>query len=433
MQYPSALNGSAKAMLARVHLLEQLVDAIALPIGLWNRESELIFCNAPYLAWAGRAREALIGRPLRDLYGEDAWVAAEPAFARAFAGETVIYERQLRHKPGAPWARIQVFPERDCDGTVKAVATVAYDIHADVQRWEKLEAMRARLSRFAENIPYPLTYVDTSYVLRFVNRAYCDTVKLRSEDLIGKSLESVRGSGRWRLHRPYFERARQGEATQFTRLADLPQGARWLRTSYVPDRDENGEVVGIYTVTTDVHELTLAQQRLRHQVEHDDLTGALSRRSMLDRLEVAASAGGSQPQALFFIDLDGFKAINDKLGHAAGDALLQAVSQALQSAVRADDAVGRFGGDEFLVLARVRDPAGAQTLAQHLVDAVAECAPLGSGKDRGGFGASIGYALAPIDAVNPMQLLKMADDAMYAAKRRGKHRALHAREAAELS
>jgi diguanylate cyclase (GGDEF)-like protein len=95
----------------------------------------------------------------------------------------------------------------------------------------------------------------------------------------------------------------------------------------------------------------------------------------------------------------------------------------LQGAVRAEDAVGRFGGDEFLVLAPVRDPDGAHALALHMLAAVRGV--VGSGPLVGVVSASIGYALAPGDARHPLNLLQLADDAMYAAKREGKNRALH--------
>ena len=134
-------------------------------------------------------------------------------------------------------------------------------------------------------------------------------------------------------------------------------------------------------------------------------------------------ACNTQPVALFFVDLDGFKALNDAQGHAAGDAMLVQLARALQAAVRAEDAVGRFGGDEFLVLATVRDAAGAHALALHLLRAVQDCAAGCASTQQ--VSASIGYALAPYDASQPLRLLQLADNAMYAAKRGGKNRVMH--------
>lgn len=407
---------------------ERLVDAIDLPIGRWvldGPHARLRFCNAPYSRWAGRPSDRLLGCTLAELYGPEAWAAAREAFACAFAGQTVSYERRLTHQAAsARWARVQVFPDRDEAGAVEAVYTIAFDVHRDVVEREDLRAARQRLDRFTEHIPYPLTYVDREYRIRFVNLAYQQAVRATAAELVGRPIGEVRGSARWAEHKPYFDRALAGESVQYTRLVqNLPQGARWMRTSYVPDFGDDGTVVGVYTVTIDVHDLTETQQRLARSVERDDLTDAFSRRAMMERLDAAAARCAERPVVLYFIDLDGFKALNDVAGHAAGDALLVELARALQAAVRVEDAVGRFGGDEFLVLACVHDLPGAHSLALHLLDAVRACTATSQSAQT--VSASIGYALAPQDATQAMQLLRLADDAMYAAKRAGKNRAVH--------
>jgi diguanylate cyclase (GGDEF)-like protein/PAS domain S-box-containing protein len=408
--------------------IERLVNVVALPIGRWDRDARLVFCNAPYLLWSGRARDELLGRTLAELYGEEAWERARPAFERAFRGATTSYERLLRHGTLAGrWARVQVFPDADAAGEVHSVFTIATDIHEDVTAREALIAARVRLDRFTENIPYPLTYVDAEFVLRFVNKAYCEMAGKPADQLLGRHIGAVRGQKRWAEHEPHFRRALEGKTVQYTRLVDglannPVGGPRWLRTSYVPDFDEQGRVVGLYTVTIDVHDLTVAQEQLRRSVERDMLTDVLSRRTMMDRIEAAMVTATHEPMALFFVDLDGFKAVNDRLGHREGDALLVQVAQALQKSVRADDAVGRFGGDEFLVLAAVRNPSGARALALHMLEAIRQVSATVNG---GGVSASIGYALAPADAQHPLKLLQAADDAMYAAKRLGKDRVQH--------
>ena len=403
---------------------ERLVDAIDLPIGRWNREARLVFCNAPYLVWAGRDRSQLLGKTLEELYGAPAWAAARGAFAAAFEGRTVSYQRQLFHQPEARWARVQVFPDRESDGEVHAVYTIAFDIHDDVIERDALEEARRRLDRFTENIPYPLTYVDQHCRIRFVNRAWLAGAGMSQAEAIGRHIGEARGAKRWAEHRPYFERALAGESVQYMRLAELAdQGSRWLRTSYVPDFDAHGKVVGVYTVTVDVHELTVAQERLRRSVDRDALTDVLSRRTMMDRIDAAVADAHANPVALFFIDLDNFKAVNDACGHREGDQLLVRAAGAIASALRADDAVGRFGGDEFLVLAHLRDAAGAHALAQHLLQTLRGA--VAARPELQPTTASIGFALAPADAASALKLVQRADDAMYAAKRLGGDRAIH--------
>jgi diguanylate cyclase (GGDEF)-like protein/PAS domain S-box-containing protein len=425
------VGASARADTRESHI-ERLVDAIDLPIGRWDSDARLTFVNSPYVAWACRSRDELLGKTLAEIYGESAWDRARNAFAEAFEGRTVFYERQLMHRPGGPrWARVQVFPDIDPRGEVVAVYTIAFDIHADVVEREELVAARKRLDRFTENIPYPLSYVDRDCAVRFVNKAYAHAVAMPPLQIIGRHVREVRGERLWNEHEPYFLRALAGESVQYTRLLDFPAfGPRWMRTSYVPDFGEDGSVAGLYTVTMDVHELTTTQEKLRRSVERDAVTDVLSRRAMMERIEQAVQSDSSV--ALFFIDLDGFKAVNDALGHREGDQLLVDVATALQGAVRAEDAVGRFGGDEFVVLAHVRDQPGAQALALHLLAAIRGCnrspqaghAGVGAGVSTD-ISASIGYALAPEDAQNAMKLLQRADDAMYDAKRRGKDQVCH--------
>lgn len=425
----SPSDAHAPAPTAAPSAIERLVDVVALPIGRWDRDGRLIFCNPPYIAWAARPREDLLGRTLAELFGDAAWERARPAFEKALAGETTYYERRLTHADfGGRWARIQVFPDVDAGGSVDSVFTIATDIHEDVTAREALVAARVRLDRFTENIPYPLTYVDRGFVLRFVNKAYCDATKQTPDQLLGHHIGAVRGTRRWAEHQPHFERALEGRTVHYTRLVgSLPQGPRWMRTSYVPDLDADGGVIGLYTVTIDVHDLTVAQEQLRRSVERDALTDVLSRRAVMDRIEAALADAARAPVALFFVDLDGFKSVNDRLGHREGDALLVRVGEALQAAVRADDAVGRFGGDEFLVLAALRNANGAQALAMHMLEAIRQVTADAS--PQGSISASIGYALAPADAQSPMKLLQRADDAMYAAKRQGKDRVLHCADA----
>jgi diguanylate cyclase (GGDEF)-like protein/PAS domain S-box-containing protein len=424
MQFASAAGPATEAA-----PVERLVEAIELPIGRWDRDARLLYCNPPYVQWAGRPREALLGRTLAQLYGAAAWARARDAFAQAFAGRTVSYDRLLEHRAGPPrWARVQVFPEFDAAGCVQAVYTIAFDIHEDVLAREALQAVQRRLDRFTENIPYPLTYVDRDFVLRFVNKAYLQATGMTREQLLGRPIGEVRGARRWQQHRPYFERALAGQTCEFTRLTELADlGPRWVRTTYSPDFDERGQVVGIYTTTVDVHELTLAQQALKRSVERDALTDVLSRRALMDAIERAVDGCAAAPVALFFVDLDGFKPVNDVLGHRRGDALLVAAARRLQAAVRAQDVVGRFGGDEFVVLAGLPTAQAAGVLAGHLLAAVRQAGA--DGDEPAPVTASIGYALAPQDCASAFDLVRRADDAMYRAKRLGGDRAVHCAEA----
>ena len=162
-----------------------------------------------------------------------------------------------------------------------------------------------------------------------------------------------------------------------------------------------------------------AQGILTRRALEDPLTGLGNRTMLLDRLEwaLARRQRAEAPIALFFLDLDGFKAINDTHGHAAGDAVLVAVSHALSDALRTGDTVARFGGDEFAALCEdVPDADAAATVASRVVDNV-------RGIRCGAHTVSVSVGVALSDMiVTPEQLMARADEAMYAAKRAGKDR-----------
>lgn len=167
------------------------------------------------------------------------------------------------------------------------------------------------------------------------------------------------------------------------------------------------------------------QEQLRHQAMHDRLTGLANRTLLQQRLEQALAAADRhrRPLALVFVDLDEFKPINDRLGHAAGDAVLVQVAARLQEVSRTTDTVARFGGDEFVVLCEDTDATTVRPLAERIRSAVAE--PL-TGPAKGcSVGASIGVAVHVPGAKaipDPDAVLRTADNAMYAAKHAGKDR-----------
>jgi diguanylate cyclase (GGDEF)-like protein len=155
-------------------------------------------------------------------------------------------------------------------------------------------------------------------------------------------------------------------------------------------------------------------KRLRHSALSDPLTGIANRRSLLTRIdyEIARHARGRRGFALVMLDLDGFKALNDRFGHLAGDDLLCDVAAALERTIRGQDTVARIGGDEFCVLAPETDRAGVERLESRVARAV-ESATAGVDTLR----ASLGTSLFPADGRSPEALLDAADHRLLAAKR----------------
>ncbi len=194
----------------------------------------------------------------------------------------------------------------------------------------------------------------------------------------------------------------------------------WLSVSVV--RDTNGVVTHFVTAFSDVSAIYDAQQRLNHMAHHDPLTGLPNRLLLDDRLENAMEQAERNDQRclLLFLDLDGFKVINDTLGHAVGDELLRSVAGRLRSVLRGSDTVARLGGDEFVILATSTNPEYAAQLAQKVLDQLRE--PISVSGESLSVTGSVGIAIFPDNGANGQQLMRAADMAMYTAKAHGRNR-----------
>ncbi len=212
-----------------------------------------------------------------------------------------------------------------------------------------------------------------------------------------------------------------GVASAQVRIRDSKGSQRWVTWSAVPVQPGTGPFAGAFVSITDITPIKDAEEMLTLQVTHDPLTGLPNRRMLLDRLTTAITRLGRVPStlAVLFVDLDGFKPVNDRLGHDAGDALLELAATRILHAVRAEDTVARWGGDEFVViLERVTDAAHALTVADKIIQAISAPAPLAHTEVS--ISACVGIAISSNPHVQPDALLRDADTAMYAAKRAGK-------------
>jgi diguanylate cyclase (GGDEF)-like protein/PAS domain S-box-containing protein len=220
-----------------------------------------------------------------------------------------------------------------------------------------------------------------------------------------------------------------GEHFEFEHRVQHRDGEyRWMLARATAVRDEQGRAVRVVGSLTDVTDRREAERRLQHDALHDALTGLPNRVLFLDRLDQAIrrarrSGAGGDPNpcaGVLFLDVDRFKVINDSLGHAMGDQLLQAVARRLESALRPNDTVARLGGDEFtLLLDDVTEPREATMIAERVQQSLQ--APFELDGRELFVGASIGIALATADS-KPEEVMRDADVAMYRAKADGKGR-----------
>jgi diguanylate cyclase (GGDEF)-like protein len=184
---------------------------------------------------------------------------------------------------------------------------------------------------------------------------------------------------------------------------------------------EDGTVSGMILSVRDVTQQAQKEEDTRKQAFFDALTGLPNRALLMDRLQQALAAGARSGLGVgvLFLDLDHFKAINDTLGHDAGDALLGEAARRLAALVRKNDTVSRLGGDEFvLVISEAHGPGDAERVAAKAIQSLGCPFALDGNEIR--VGASIGIAFAPTDGTDGATLLKYADAAMYQAKREGR-------------
>ncbi|MBF6907330.1 sensor domain-containing diguanylate cyclase, partial [Acinetobacter baumannii] len=186
--------------------------------------------------------------------------------------------------------------------------------------------------------------------------------------------------------------------------------------------NERGRPAAIVGTTSDITARKEAEEQAWRNAHMDTLTGLPNRRLLRDRLEaeIHKAQRSRESLALLFIDLDGFKQVNDLLGHDAGDVLLGEVARRLKGCVRESDIVARLGGDEFTVVLTGLDEADhIEFVCEKILVTLA--APFRLGNERAYVTASIGVAVSPSDADSADVLMRKADQAMYVAKQAGKN------------
>jgi diguanylate cyclase (GGDEF)-like protein/PAS domain S-box-containing protein len=297
-------------------------------------------------------------------------------------------------------------------------------MEVDVTARKAVEESLRQAGQVFDHARDAILLVDREHRVLAANRAYTELTGYPAEQVIGAELPSLRLGVQ---ERAFYDRLRdhldghqgwEGELWGMRRDGStIP-----IRAALSPILDAGGAVTSYMVMLTDVSERRRAVEQARHQAEHDALTGLPNRILFMDRLEqaMAAVARRRHQFALMFIDLDHFKSINDKLGHEAGDIVLQEVANRLRRCVRRVDTVSRLGGDEFVVLlADIGGVEQAAHVAATVLQSVAQ--PVEAGGVTLNPTVSIGIAICPSDGEDEKTLLRHADVAMYHAKESGRN------------
>ncbi|GGC05845.1 hypothetical protein GCM10011352_35060 [Marinobacterium zhoushanense] len=322
----------------------------------------------------------------------------------------------------------EVYARRFDDGDREFVRLLARWIGSAIeheQRRYALAASEERLKTIIENEPECVKVIGCEGEVLQMNRAGLSMLEVEGLDEVNRIgvINFVVPE-----YREAFEELNQrvlaGESGSLEfRLTGKRGHTRWLDTHAAPLRDGDGKVTAVLSVTRDITLLKEHQQRLEYLAHYDGLTGLPNRALLGDRMAQALARARRKGTefALCYLDLDGFKEVNDERGHNAGDQVLESVASRLTAVLRETDTVARLGGDEFvLLLSDIRTRQECELTIDRVLAEIAQ--PILIQGHQCQVSGSIGITLYPEDDNDPDTLLRHADQAMYTAKQQGKNR-----------
>ncbi|WP_428310155.1 PAS domain S-box protein [Hydrocarboniphaga sp.] len=380
----------------------------------WNKQAELTFGWTRDEAIGLRLDETIIPARMRRQH-RDGMKRFMVDGASRMLGRRV--ELPAVRKDGSSLA-VEVRVQAIQAGPRRMFSAFLHDISGRRQREEEMRAQRAQLKQIADLMPALISYLDTDFRYRFVNRAYLVLLGEDPESLIGQRVGKLAGGDDFENLQPYLLRVLAGESVSWehqTMVADAPRF--WL-AKYTPDI-VNGKVVGIHGMVVDITERKIGELARERDATIDELTGLLNRRGLFSRLQQSLEQVdiGGRAAGVLFLDLDNFKSVNDRHGHAFGDRLLKEVGQRL--ATLEGGAVARLGGDEFIVL--VEDLEQPEQQVARLSSAISALIkrPIVLDGHSLHLAVSIGSSIRrPHSGLSAETLLTVADAAMYAQKGR---------------
>lgn len=402
--------------------LHRVLNHLPALVGHFDSDERCLFANDLALRVHGLSREQALGQHLRVGVSDLAYDLHRPHIDKVLAGETTSFEGYEPSREAHYQAHF--IPELDKYGAVVGYFLMSFDCTALKRAQVEAERSQRQVRAVTDNLPMMISYIDKAQRLQFTNQQFELWTGVRVADAVGRPLVEVIGEQLFAERADALRRGLSGERVEFE-LTSFAQGqTRVLQTVYVPDTDADANVHGVYTLSTDITELRLAERRMAELAMNDMLTGLPNRRCFNDRLPQALARARRHQQgtALLFLDVDHFKAINDTHGHAAGDAVLQAFAERIKRTVRQTDFAARLAGDEFVVvLEGINNLNETRHVADKLVQAVRVPVELGDGSSVQ-VSTSIGGAFAPPGLrLSVDDYLAAADRALYMTKEHGRN------------
>ena len=341
---------------------------------------------------------------------------------RVFKGESGIMEYDVMGLKGArKRVETHAVPLLDEDGRVSAHLAVTRDITEFKRSQEELKKFSVAVEQCASVV----MITDADACLTYVNPRFTHVTGFSAEEVLGQTPRILR-SGKhsesfyaqlW--HRISNGREWRGKMQNRRKSGEL----YWAMVVISPLKDESGKITQYLCTQEDITSSHLLSEQLDHQARHCMLTGLINRYEFEQRLDVMLKGvrrAGTQ-HAVFFLDIDQFKVINDSCGHMAGDQLLRQIGGLIQSHVRQNDSVSRLGGDEFAVLLELCTPQEAVRVAEKLRSAV-EDSVFGWGENIFRITVSIGVVCIDDHSPEIAEVMSCADTSCYMAKELGRNR-----------
>ena len=383
-----------------------------------RKDGLVVFANARFCEILRTEPRNVLGRKARDLYVDERQLSTIVNELKR-DGEINDAEVEFRRFDGEPFHSLLTVKASRFEGEPVNLAWI-YDISAMKAAEEKLKLT----AKVVESASEAVVITNARNEIEYVNPAFSAITEYSAKEVLGKNpalwrsgrhddefyqsmWAALKQYGRWRGE--IWNRRKSGEFY-----------AEWL--SIVAIRDDQGGVSHYIAIFSDITHRKEDEERVWRQANFDALTGLPNRALFVDRLSQAIrqTKRDGKKFALFFIDLDGFKQVNDSLGHAAGDILLQQTAHRLVDCVRSSDTVARLAGDEFTCIVQgIHDRVDAEMVATKILERLAQ--PFDLEGKLAEVRGSIGIALFPDDGPDGPALLRMADEAMYRVKRRGKN------------
>ncbi len=318
------------------------------------------------------------------------------------------------------WIASQGRVVRRPDGTPTKLVGVSGDITARKMAEVEAAELKNKLANLVDSLGDAVISIDAQGVITSWNPAAERLLGWLEEEALGQDIAMVTPPDQQPAALGIRDTVARGQSATYETVRRRKDGSLVDIALTASPLTEGGAVVGATAILRNVSERRRMEAALRHEVLHDALTGLPNRVLIRDRLEHALEGSGrsGRPVTVLLLDLDNFKIVNDAAGHAQGDRLLVEVARRMQHCLRPADSLGRFGGDEFVVVCEGTDPSHALFVADRLHRALAE--PIALDGRQVLVTASIGTASSP--PLDADLLLRSADTAMYDAKRAGRAR-----------